>query len=92
MIAQLVCQPVCLGGNFEIEVILHQGVKLHAQQPTLGQHTAVLFDEVAEILVDGRIHDHHRFPKQGTHLGAADVEDIAKSGQIRQGHIVSFCL
>ena len=80
-----------MGGDLEIEVIGHQCVKLDAQQSSLGQHAAVLLDEVAEILVDGGIHDDNRLAEQRAHLGAANVEHITQSCQILHGHIVAFC-
>ena len=48
--AQLIRQPVRMAGNFQIKSVLKQRLKLHAQQAALGQHTALLLDEIAEIL------------------------------------------
>ena len=71
-----------------VEPIFKQGLKLDAQQPTLGQHAAPLLDEVAEILLQRRMGQHQGLAKEGAHLRAADVEGIAQPCQIRHGHII----
>ena len=87
--AQLVRQPVCLGCNFFIQVVFHQGIKLNTQQPPLGQHSAVLLDEIAEVLLERRVCDNHRLAKESANLGAANVEHIAEICQVFHGHIIA---
>ena len=79
-----------MGGNLKVQIVRHEGIKLHPQQAALCQHTAVLLDEVTEVLLESRAPNHHRFAKQGAHLGAADVEHIAQPGDIRKGQVITL--
>ena len=79
-----------MGGNVKIQVIGHQGIKLDTQQAALGQHAAMLLDEITEILLQVRVRDDHCLTEEGAYLGAADVEHIAQPGDIRQCHIVAL--
>ena len=74
-----------------IEAVLEQDLKLDAQQPPLGQHTAHALDHVPEVLLDGRVGDNHRLAKQGPYLGAADVKHIGQPGQVGESYIVFLC-
>ena len=69
-------------GHVEVQVVLQQSLKLYAQQPALGQHSAPLLHVPAEVIVGG-VH-HQGLAEQGTVLGAADVESVGQSRQIRQ--------
>ena len=58
----------------EVEVVREQGLELDAQKPSLGQHTALLLDEVAEVLLEGWVGNHHRNPSPaGGPTGSAQV-------------------
>ena len=78
----------CVGGDVHIQIVGHQHIKLHPQQTSLGQHGAVLFDEIPEILGQSRIADDDSFPEQGANFGAADIEYIAQTGNILQRQVI----
>ena len=67
LLHRLLCQP-------EVEVVREQGLELDAQKPSLGQHAALLLDEVAEVLLEGWVGNHHRLPEQRPLLGAAKTD------------------
>ena len=87
----LICQLYGVICNGKIQIIRHQSIKLNTQQAALGQHTAVLLDEVTEILLQGRIGNDHSLTEESTYLCAANVEHIAQTGNIRHGHIITLC-
>lgn len=58
----------------KVEVVREQGLELDAQKPSLGQHAALLLDEVAEVLLEGWVGNHHRLPEQRPLLGAAKTD------------------
>lgn len=74
------------GGNLEVQAILEERLELDAQQPALGQHAPLLLDQVAEIRLQLRVHQHHGLAEERPHLGAANIEYIRMSrnkGQVQ---------
>jgi len=77
-----------VAGPFHVQVVLEQLCKLNAQKSALGKETAVLFDDVAEILLDGRVHNDDSLAHESALLCAADIEniaDITEEGQVEVG-------
>ena len=83
----LLGHDIGVAGDFEVQVIGKQGIKLQAQKPALGQHTASLLHHEAEVPLQGRVHNHHSLTEQGAHLIAADIEDVTQLGQLRKGQV-----
>ena len=71
----------------EIIVVLQCRQKHHAAEPSLGDHAAVMLDHIAEILLQRRIDDNHRFAEKQAIFRAADVETIRQRGQIFERHV-----
>ena len=72
----------------KIEVVSKQGLELDSQKPSLCQHSALLLDKIAEILLQSWIGNHHCLSKQGSLLCAANVEDVCKTSNILKATIV----
>lgn len=72
----------------KVELVREQCLELDAQKPPLGQHSALLLDDVAEVLLQGGIHNHHSLSKERPLLGSADVEHVGKAGNVLQGAVV----
>ena len=62
-------------------MIGEQGVKLDADQTSLGRHGPMLLD-VGDETGRRAVGKHHRFPAKGAHLGAADIKSVAKGRKI----------
>ena len=56
--------------DVEVEVVGEERFELQSQQATLGQHTAVLLQAVAEVGLPAGVGDDQCFAKQGSYLGA----------------------
>ena len=66
--------------------VREEGVELDAEEAALRQEGAVLLDGGEEVL-RGLFREDDGLAAEGTDLGSADVEDIAQTGQIRQGEV-----
>ena len=71
----------------EIIVVLQCRQKHHAAEPSLGDHAAVMLDHIAEILLQRRIDDNHRFAEKQAIFRTADVETIRQRSQIFERHV-----
>ena len=83
--------PDCMPGDRKIPSAGKEGIKLESQKASLRQHTALLLDLIAEILLKPRITDYNGFPKQSPHLGASDIKYVAEPGQLRKANFISLC-
>ena len=76
-------------GGGEPEIIGEQGCELYPKQAALCEHTAMLFQAVAEIGLQSVIHDDQCFPEESAVFGTADVESVAQLGQVLRRDIIS---
>ena len=68
--------------DVKIEVICEERFKLKSEQAPLSEHSAMLFDAVAEVA-----HQHVGFAynclsEKRTHLSSADVKDVSEAGYV----------
>ena len=60
------CHGIGVGGKLKIEVVLHELLELDTEKPSLRQHAAPLFDEIAEIFSESRVCDDHSLPEESS--------------------------
>ena len=78
--------------DLKIQVVRKKRIELDAQQTSLGQQSAVLFDSSDKMGRGIAVGKDHRFAAQSTHLGAADIKDVAALGQSWQIHVCTDSL
>ncbi|MPM80408.1 hypothetical protein SDC9_127455 [bioreactor metagenome] len=71
-------QPVGMFGHGKIQTVFKQDIKLQSEQPSLGQHTSFLLEDVAKVLLQAVMADAKGLPEQGPYLCRADIKSIAK--------------
>src|SRR5574344_6036 len=76
--------------DLKVEIVGEQGLKLHSNEPALGNHCTMLFLYAEEMTVGIIVSKHHSLPAQCSNLGAANVEHITMAGKERQGYVVAF--
>ena len=86
----LVSHTNSMTGNVKVEVILKERLELNTQQAALGQHTALAFDHVTEVLSQDGIGIYNCLAEEGANLGTADVEHVTKPCQVIQAHIIAL--
>ena len=75
-------------GQLRPQVVFKKCLKLDAEQPPLGQHTAALLEGVAEVRLERVVHQHQRLAEEQAVLGAADVKCVAVFGEILRLEVV----
>ena len=73
----------------EVEIVGEERVELQAEQTSFGHQGTMLLDDGKEMTGSIATGKDHGFTTQRTHLGAADVEDVAELSQRRQVYVGS---
>ena len=71
-------------GQGQVQPVPEDGLELHPQQPSLGQHGPLLLHAVAEAGPEGGLNDHQRLPQKQAVLGAADGKGVAARAIVRE--------
>ena len=74
--------------DLSVEIVGEERVELQARHKTLCKDGTVLLDDGEEIRDRVVLRENQCFTQQRAALGPADVEHIAETGEVRQGHIV----
>ena len=80
-----------LAADFRVEVVLHDGAKLYAEQTAFSHNGAALLSNSAEVRLEGVVGDNYCFTEEQTAFRAADVEYVAVSCKVSCRHIVVRC-
>ena len=80
-----------LAADFRIEVVLHDGAELYAEQTAFSHNRATLFSNGAEVRLESSVGDNNCFTEEQAAFCAADVENVAVCCEVGCAHIVVRC-
>ena len=72
----------CPFSDLKVEAVPEQFIKLDTENAAFCEKSAALFDDREEVRKGCRIGDHDRLTEERAAFCAADVEDVAQSGEI----------